>query len=62
MNYIFTIVDNGNNATYVARVYVNLSEHASVEEIAKNGVSIKKEETKKEGKDEPISTSTSSSG
>jgi hypothetical protein len=41
MNYVFTIVDSKSNDQYVARVYVNLSQKASVEEISKNGASIK---------------------
>lgn len=41
MNYFFTIVDSKTNDQYVARVYVNLSQKASVEEISKNGANIK---------------------
>jgi hypothetical protein len=42
MNYIFTIADLKTNDQYLARVYVTLSKQASIEEISKNGLSIKK--------------------
>ncbi len=45
MNYVFIIVDSKTNDQYVARVYVNLSQKASVEEISKNGASIKQADT-----------------
>ncbi len=42
MNYFFTIVDNKTKDQYYARVYVTFSKQASVQEITKNGASIKK--------------------